>query len=96
MKHLRNRTGPDETLTAVLKECGLTPAVLDLNPAVIYILRPDLCLGYSNLAWDKFALENDGETLIRPADFGVDVLEVVPEPLEQFYRGGFYASPAVG
>ncbi len=89
MNHLRNRTGPDESLSAVLKECGLTPAVLDLNPAVIYILRPDLCLDYSNLAWDKFALENDGETLIRPAGFGVDVLEVVPEPLEQFYREGF-------
>ena len=89
MNHVRNRTGADRTLSSILEASGLTPDVLDLNPAVIYILNPDLCIGYSNLAWDKFALINDGEALIRPANLGLNVLQVVPEPLKQFYREGF-------
>ena len=42
-------------------------SVVEADTAVIFCLDADLRITYCNPAWDRFALENGGEHLCRPA-----------------------------
>lgn len=55
------------------------------NPAVIYVLDRDLNITYCNAAWDQFALENGGASLLRKGQIGRNVVEVTPPLLRPFY-----------
>ena len=55
------------------------------NSAIIYVLDEDLRLTYCNLAWDRFALENGGENVLRKGQIGRSVIDVVPARLRPFY-----------
>ncbi len=59
------------------------------DPAVIYAVSQGLRLLYCNAAWDRFALENGGPTVVRQHQIGVDIRSVIPEPLRSFYLDAF-------
>jgi hypothetical protein len=56
---------------------------------VSYILDHQLRIVDTNRAWDRFALENDGDCLIGTSQRGRPLLDVIPGVLQPFYRDGF-------
>lgn len=66
------------------------------DPAVIYAVNQSLRLVYCNAAWDRFALENGGLTVVRELQIGVDLLSVIPDPLRTFYLDAFERVLATG
>jgi len=59
------------------------------DPAVTYVLDPNLRISYCNEAWDRFAAANGGIGLERTRQLGVSVMDVIPQPLKPFFRRGF-------
>ena len=64
-------------------------ARFDDDPAVIYAIDSGFRLLYHNSAWDRFAIENGGPGLAGDAQIGSQTMDVVPLPLQRFYREGF-------
>jgi PAS domain-containing protein len=60
-------------------------STLEHDPAVIYVVDARMQIVYCNAAWDSFALANGGDSLLRPAPIGRDVMAVVPWDLHEFY-----------
>jgi hypothetical protein len=58
----------------------------DHNESVIYLLDADLRISRCNSAWDRFAVANSGEDVIRAKVVGRSVMDVVPAVLQDFYR----------
>lgn len=59
------------------------------NPEVVFLLdRLDRIVS-CNAAWDRFALANDGESVLRAKQTGVCVFDVIASDLHDFYRHGF-------
>lgn len=67
----------------------LARSVLESSQDVIFVVNSDLRLTYCNPAWDKFALENDGEDATASCVLGTDLMRAIPLPLRDFYRGAF-------
>jgi len=72
-----------------LQAAGFQLANLEADDATIYMLGPDLRIVYCNRAWDVFASLNGGVGLTREAVLGTCILDVIAEPLRQFYASGF-------
>jgi hypothetical protein len=51
--------------------------VVEADTSVIFCLDPDLRITYCNPAWDRFALQNGGRELCRPAVIGRCVLDFI-------------------
>ena len=62
---------------------------LERDPAIVYALNSGLRIVYCNAAWDQFAELNGGTSLIRPAPYGLCVLDACPDPLKSLYRSAF-------
>ena len=71
-----------------LAAAGFRVKDLEADNAIIYLLQPDLRIIYCNKAWDRFAEQNGGLGLIRPAILGTRILDVIPEPLKSYYENG--------
>jgi hypothetical protein len=56
------------------------------DPGIIYVIDTDFRIVYCNAAWDRFAMENGGEHLLRETQIGRSVLEVTPIALLRFYQ----------
>jgi hypothetical protein len=65
-------------------------SVVETDTAVIFCLDPDLRITYCNPAWDRFALENGGAEMCRPAPIGRPILDSIGgsdrEYFETHYR----------
>ncbi len=86
----------DSNLESILVAAGLSYARLETEPAVIYILRPDLRIVYCNQAWNKFAAENYGKGLNRSEVLGTVFLDAIPSLLKKFYADAFAEARATG
>jgi hypothetical protein len=86
----------DSKLESILVSAGLSHSALESDPAVIYILRPDLRIIYCNRAWEQFASENQGKGLSRLEVLGTAFLSAVPDPLSNFYANGFAEAHRTG
>lgn len=62
---------------------------LEDDPSVTFGVFRDGRLGYANAAWDTFARTNGAPGLPDKWPLGRDLLEAVPEDLQQFYREGW-------
>jgi hypothetical protein len=62
---------------------------IERDPAIVYALDRELKILYCNEAWDRFAESNGGAALKRPTPYGMCVLDVIPEPLQTFYRSAY-------
>ena len=60
-------------------------AEYELNPAIIYVLDSSFRIAYCNLAWDRFALENGGDGVLRKEQIGRSVIDATPARLRPFY-----------
>lgn len=49
----------------------------------------ELRITYCNPAWDEFALANGGEDAVAARVLGTDLMNVIPEPLRDFYSEAF-------
>lgn len=79
----------DYILESILAAVNLSRAILEMERAVVYILRSDLRIVYCNRAWDTFAAENGGAKLDRSHILGTVFLDAIPEPLYRFYTHSF-------
>ena len=71
---------------------NLASAVLQTaaqDSAVIYALDTRFRLTYCNPAWDRFALENGGESVVRSVVTGWPILELITGPLREIYRKAY-------
>lgn len=68
---------------------GFLYETVEKDLATIFLLDSELRIEYCNAAWDKFALENGGDTWVRRKILGTLVLDVIPEPLRTFYAEAF-------
>ncbi len=64
-------------------------SILDASRDIVCGLDADLRIVYCNSAWNRFALENDGETCCAAHVIGTRLLDVAPPPLSTFYRTVF-------
>jgi hypothetical protein len=64
-------------------------STLEHDPAVIYVVDAGIRIVYCNAAWDSFALANGGDSLLRPAPIGRDLMAAVPWDLHEFYLRAF-------
>ena len=62
---------------------------VDETDNVIYLLDADLQISYCNPAWDRFALENAGEKVVRDLVVGTDLRAFLPDSLQRFYDDVF-------
>jgi hypothetical protein len=69
---------------------------LDERQDVSCALNADLQITYCNPAWDRFALENRGESAVSSRVLGTSLLDVVGDLLQRFYRTMFEAVAASG
>ncbi len=86
---VRARDHDDASLSLALRDTGLVPSSLETDPSIIYVLRWDSQIIYCNRAWDKFALENGGDALIRANILGTTLQAILPQPIFQFYQHAF-------
>ncbi len=61
-----------------------------------YLLSAELRLLHTNLGWIRFALDNEGEALIRRWGHGTCVIDAIAAPLQEFYQAGFEGVLASG
>ncbi|HEY3928861.1 MAG TPA: hypothetical protein VGL89_10820 [Candidatus Koribacter sp.] len=59
---------------------------VEADPAVMYLLDPQSRIVYCNLAWNRFANDNDAPELVREKVIGTSVLDVTVDPLRGFYE----------
>lgn len=64
-------------------------SILESDTSVIFGLDPDLNITYCNPAWDRFARDNGGEHLCRPAPIGRCILDFISGPAQDHYAA-FY------
>lgn len=93
---VRAQEQDDTSLKSALRGTGLTRSTLETDPSIIYVLKDDLRIIYCNPAWDRFALENGGDTLIRANVLGTNVMDVLPQSIFQFYQGAFHQVISTG
>jgi hypothetical protein len=67
----------------------LSGTPLENDPSVTFTLDDRLRLRSCNLAWDRFAAENGGGRLMRPAVMGRSILEFISGPLADYYREAY-------
>ena len=60
-------------------------AVVEADTSVIFCLDLNLEITYCNPAWDRFAMENGGNELCRPAVNGRNILEFIDGPQRDYY-----------
>jgi hypothetical protein len=60
------------------------------------VLNSELRITYCNPAWDRFALENQGERALSRHVLGTSVLDVSGDALQRFYRNMFEAVASSG
>lgn len=72
-------------------EPSLEPWILDLEHSsnILYVLDSGLRIIFCNQAWDDFALQNEGENLIRSAVLGQPILPAIVLPLRDFFEAVF-------
>jgi hypothetical protein len=68
---------------------GEVLAAYENDPDVVFVLDRNLRIIYCNAAWDRFAVENRGITLLRPAPYGRSLIDVVPDRLRSLYATAF-------
>src|SRR5215472_88061 len=68
---------------------GEMATACESDPDVTFALDRELRIIHCNAAWDRFAVENRGTTLLRPAPYGRSVLDVVPERLRNLYATAY-------
>lgn len=70
---------------------GLADALRTLRNSeqVSFILDSSLNLAYHNKAWNRFARENSAPQLAAGAAIGTNLLSVIDESLQPFYRDAF-------
>jgi len=61
-------------------------AAVDADPSVVFALDSSLHIIYCNPAWDRFASENGGRELQKPAPLGHSVLDFITGALRPFYE----------
>jgi hypothetical protein len=66
------------------------------DTAIIYVLDADLRIVYCNEAWDRFAAENGGRSLLRPRPLGACVIDVNPPPLKRFFETAYREALSTG
>ncbi len=64
----------------------LSRAAIDSTENIVFLLNARREIVYCNPAWDRFALENGGDTAMRAKVCGSSIFDVIPEPLRQFYE----------
>lgn len=79
----------DPGLETGLALSGFSLRALELNSAVIYILDPHFRISYCNLAWDHFASQNGGESLLRKRVTDSPCMEAISPLLRAFYESAF-------
>jgi len=62
---------------------------IERDSATVFVLDRELRILYCNEAWDRFAESNGGVALMRPRIYEMCVLDVVPEPLKDWYRSAY-------
>jgi hypothetical protein len=62
---------------------------LEHEPAVHFALDRGLRVTYCNEAWDRFARENKGSAVERPAPYGRSVLDVIAPNLRTLYASAY-------
>ena len=67
----------------------ISPAALEHDPSVIFVLDSSLRIAYCNTAWDRFAAANGGNDLLRPAPIGRSLVDSIGEPLSAFYESAY-------
>lgn len=75
---------------------GFDLDALERDGAVAYGLYPDFRLGYVNAAYDRFALENGGERILREWDLGADAQSAIGGRIREFYADAFQRVLAEG
>jgi hypothetical protein len=69
---------------------------LENDTAIIYVLDRDLRIVYCNEAWDRFATENGGRSLLRPRPLGLCVIDVIPPQLKRFFEKAYREALSTG
>jgi PAS fold len=67
-------------------------AVVEADSSVIFCLDSDLRITYCNPAWDRFAVENGGDALCRPAPIGRFVLDYISGPDRGYFESHYRAT----
>lgn len=70
----------------------LDESAIENDPSVIYILDGDYRLCRCNAAWDRFALANSGESLLRDSVAGRSIFEYISGAVADHYRQVFERS----
>jgi hypothetical protein len=60
--------------------------VVEADNSVIFCLDSDLKITYCNPSWDRFAIENGGGALCRPALIGHCVLDSIGKPDREYFE----------
>jgi hypothetical protein len=67
----------------------LTRDTADQSRDVIFMVDSEMRITYCNPAWDQFALANGGEDFVAARALGTDLMQVIPDPLHDFYSEAF-------
>lgn len=62
---------------------------VDETNNVICLVDTDLSISYCNPAWDRFALQNEGQNALSTLVVNRNLREFIPEPLRRFYDDVF-------
>jgi hypothetical protein len=62
---------------------------VDQTSNVICVVDADLSISYCNPAWDRFALQNGGQSALSSLVVNRSLREFIPEPLRRFYDDVF-------
>jgi hypothetical protein len=65
------------------------PEVVEADNAVIFCLDAELRITYCNPSWDRFALQNGGRHLCRPAPIGRPLLNYLSGPDQEFFANQY-------
>lgn len=85
---LEERCGPG--FAPVLQR--LQTAELERHAGTIYALNPEFRLAYFNPYWLRFVRENQAaDYLLSPGCLGLEIMAVIPEVLQPFYRSIYQA-----
>ena len=66
-----------------------TRHAVDESRDVIFMVDSEMRITYCNPAWDQFALANGGEDFVAARALGTDLMQVIPDPLRDFYSEAF-------